>query len=60
MDKPTLLKKLDGLLDEARRTNQWGNIDIEIRNGTPVVIRRSYTDKLTEDDNRGQRNLPRS
>ncbi len=60
MDKPALLQKLGTLLDEADRTRQWGNIDIEIRDGKPVVIRRSYTDKLTEDDNRGQRNFQRS
>lgn len=60
MEKEVLLKKLSCLLDEAERSRQWGNIDIEIRDGKPVVVRRSYTDKLTEDNNRGQRNFPRN
>lgn len=59
MEKNMLLERLSSLLDEAERGRTWGNIDVEIRDGRPVVIRRSYTDKLTEDDNRGQRNALR-
>lgn len=60
MTREQLIKRLNGLLGDAERQRQWGNIDIEIRDGQPVVIRRSYTDKLTEDNNRGQRNFPRT
>jgi hypothetical protein len=60
VEKEDLIRKLSGLLDDAKNARQWGNIDIEIRDGQPVVIRRSYTDKLTEDNNRGQRNFPRT
>ena len=56
MDRPQLLKKLESLLDEAERSRQWGNIEVEIRDGRPVVIRRSYTDKIAEENNRGQHN----
>jgi len=46
VEKPELLRKLEGMLDEAARTRMYGNIEIEIREGTPVVIRKSTTELL--------------
>lgn len=57
MNKATLLKKLDALLDEAERTRMWGTIDIEIKEGVPQLLRKSTTEKLqhTMENTRGQR-----
>jgi len=46
MEKPQLLKKLECLLDEAERTRMFGTIEIEIRDGRPVVMRTTKTDRL--------------
>ena len=48
MEKPELLKKLDKMLDEARAAHTWGSIEIEIRDGVPVVLRTARTEKLEE------------
>jgi hypothetical protein len=49
MEKPELLKKLDTMLDSAARERTWGSIEIEIRDGVPVVLRKASTEKLQED-----------
>ena len=58
MDREKLIRKLDGMLDEADKARMWGNIEIEIRDGVPVIIRKSSTEKLEEDatekNNRGR------
>ncbi len=51
MDRPTLLKKLDVLLNEAERTEFWGSLEIELRKGRPVLLRRSTTEKLNLEEN---------
>jgi hypothetical protein len=59
MNRPELLKKIEAFLDQGERDRTWGTIDIELREGRPTVIRRSYTDKIqTEDDYRGRRQYP--
>jgi hypothetical protein len=50
MTRAALLKKLDALMAEAERTGMWGNIEIEIRNGEGVLLRKSTTEKLTENN----------
>jgi hypothetical protein len=50
MTRPELLKLLDSTLDTAERTHEWGSIEIELRDGIPVVLRRSTTKKLIPDD----------
>jgi len=46
MDKLTLLKKLEAILDEARRTNQWGSVELILQCGEVAVIRETRTTKL--------------
>jgi hypothetical protein len=56
MTKTALLKKLEAMLTTAEQERMWGNLEIEIRNGVAVVIRKSTTEKLeTTENNRGQR-----
>jgi hypothetical protein len=55
MDKTTLLKKLEVLLDEAKRTRQWGTIEIDLQFGEAVLIRETRTTKLQEGNTRGPR-----
>ncbi len=55
MDKPELLKKLDAMLDDAKRTSLWGTIEIDLQFGEPVLIRETRTTKLKEGNTRGFR-----
>lgn len=54
--RAALLKKLDAVMAEAERTGMWGNIEIEIRNGEGVLLRKSTTEKLTTENNRHEYN----
>jgi hypothetical protein len=53
MTRAALLKKLDALMAEAERDAMWGNLEIEIRNGEAVLLRKSTTEKLTENNRDG-------
>ncbi len=46
MTKQALLKKLDAMLTTAENERMWGNMEIEIRNGVPTVLRKLTTEKL--------------
>jgi hypothetical protein len=46
MDKITLLKKLDAMLDEAARAQLYGSIEIQFANGQPTILRKNSTTKL--------------
>ena len=46
MDRKTLLKKLEGMLDDAARTSMFGVIELEIRDGAPILIRTIKTEKI--------------
>jgi hypothetical protein len=63
MDREKLIRKLDSMLDEADKARMWGNIEIEIRDGVPVIMRKSSTEKLeegaTEKNNRGRHDYRR-
>lgn len=48
MTKPEMLRKLDGVLDQLERERTFGSIEIEIRDGKPVVMRTTKTDKLID------------
>jgi hypothetical protein len=51
MDKPQLLKKLDAMLDEAKRTSQWGTIEIVLQYGEAVTLHETRTTKLRKEGN---------
>lgn len=53
MQKAELLKKLDALIDEASAQRVWGAIEIEFRDGVPVIVRKMTTEKLDGEKNRG-------
>jgi hypothetical protein len=53
MTRAALLKKLDTIMAEAERDAMWGNLEIEIRNGEAVLLRKSTTEKLTENNRDG-------
>jgi hypothetical protein len=46
MDKSTLLKKLEALVDEAIRARLWGDINISFQNGVPNTLRKVTTERL--------------
>lgn len=42
------LKQIATILDEARKTRRFGAIEIELRDGIPVVIREVKTHKIAD------------
>jgi hypothetical protein len=54
MTKTALLKKIETILDELERTHAWGNIEIEVRDGQPNFVRRTLTEKIAQENTRGQ------
>ena len=48
MDREKIIRKLDGMLNAAEKERTWGSIEIEIRDGVPVIIRKASTEKLEE------------
>jgi len=42
------LKQISAMLDDAKRTRRYGAIEIELRDGTPVVIREVRTHKIAD------------
>jgi hypothetical protein len=63
MDREKLVRKLEGMLDSAETDRMWGSIEIEIRDGVPVIIRKASTEKLEEGatggNNRGRHDYHR-
>lgn len=43
MTKTALLKKLEAMLTTAEQERMWGNLEIELRGGVAVLIRKSTT-----------------
>lgn len=50
---------MDVVLDQLERERTFGSIEIEIRDGRPVVMRTTKTDKLTDtgENNRAAKNF---
>ena len=53
MTKQALLKKIETILDELERTRAWGNVEIEVRDGQPNMVRRSIHEKIAQENTRG-------
>jgi hypothetical protein len=58
VEREKLIRKLDSMLDTALRQRTWGSIEIELRDGVPVILRQASTEKLeegaAEKNNRGR------
>jgi hypothetical protein len=52
MNKDALLKKLDNMLGQAEREKSWGQIEIELRDGQPTLLRKTSTERLDADRER--------
>jgi hypothetical protein len=46
MEKLTLMKKLEALVDEAIRTRLWGDINISFQGGVPNTLKKVSTERL--------------
>lgn len=56
MDKTALIRKLETILDDAKRTAQWGTIEIVLQSGEPITLHETRTTKLRgEGKTHGQR-----
>jgi len=54
MTRQALLKRLEGLLDQAERDREWAELTISIKDGTPDLLRKMTTEKLNaKGDTRG-------
>jgi hypothetical protein len=47
MNKPTLVKKLDALLEQLERERAFGTVEITIRDGRADYLRVTKAEKLT-------------
>lgn len=52
MTKDALLKKLDAMLTSANAERLYGQIEIEIKDGEPSLLRKTYTERLDSDRER--------
>lgn len=57
MTRPELLKKLEATLDEMAHKKAFGTIELEIRDGAPILIRRITTEKIEGDRTHADRNF---
>lgn len=51
MEKPELMKKLEAIFDDAARRKMWGTVEIEFRDGLPILIRKIETEKIQSTGN---------
>ncbi len=51
MEKVTLLRKLETMIDDAARQRMYGKIEIEFAAGRPVFIRKMEQEKLDDREN---------
>jgi hypothetical protein len=52
MTRNALLKKLDAMLASAEADRMYGQIEIEIKEGEPTLLRKSATERLDTDRER--------
>ena len=48
----SVLEELDQMLRDAATSHTWGQIQIDLQDGKPVVLRRTITRKLNPENNR--------
>jgi hypothetical protein len=53
--KTTALDELERLLSEAELSHTWGQIQVDLQDGQPVLIRQTKTKKLYGENNRERR-----
>jgi hypothetical protein len=46
MNRDQLMQKLNAMLDDAERVTMFGTIELEIREGKPILIRTVKTEKI--------------
>ena len=49
MDKATLLRKLETMIDDATNTRLWGTLEVTFQAGVPTVFRKISTERLTNE-----------
>jgi hypothetical protein len=59
VEKMQLLKRLETILDEAKRTSMWGTVEIVLQFGDPVLIHEKRTTKLSKEGNTHDRHEQR-
>ena len=51
MKRPEFLKKMEVLLNDAERSRMYGSVEIEIKNGEAVFLRKVTTERLGMEKN---------
>ncbi len=59
MDRQTLIRKLDNMLEEAARLHTWGLIEIDLKDGVPTLLRKTVQEKLANVEDRPHANYRR-
>jgi hypothetical protein len=59
MSHDELLKRLEGIFEDAERTHLFGSTEIEWRGGKPVIIREIKTNRLDQGENPNHDNTHR-
>jgi hypothetical protein len=59
VDRAALIKKLEAMLDDAERTQAFGSIEIELRNGKPLLVRTIKTELIQCQGNKAHDNKAR-
>jgi hypothetical protein len=49
MTRQELLKKLDSIAEEFERTNSWGSLEVEFKDGEANYVRRTFSESVRED-----------
>lgn len=55
MTRDALLKRLDNMLGQAEREHAWGQLEIELKDGEPTLLRKTTTERLDADRGREPR-----
>jgi hypothetical protein len=52
MNRAALMRKLEVMLDDCGQSRTWGQIEIELRDGQPTLLRKTITERLDGDRER--------
>jgi hypothetical protein len=52
MTRDALIKKVSAMLDDCAQDRTWGQIEVELRDGQPTLLRKTITERLDSDRGR--------
>lgn len=49
MTKQELMRKLEGIADEFERSQSWGSIEVEFKDGQANYVRKTFSESVREE-----------